>query len=71
LSSHDLAADANAGEIDLYIFTGPTPTDVIQQYWDVIGYPRMPPYWALGWHQVSSLSIIPLSLSLSFLLYLL
>lgn len=38
------------GIIDLYIFTGPTVNDVIEQYWDIIGKPVMPPFWSLGFH---------------------
>jgi hypothetical protein len=36
------------GIFDLFFFAGPTPEDVIRQYQSVIGYPYMPPYWALG-----------------------
>jgi alpha-glucosidase (family GH31 glycosyl hydrolase) len=39
------------GLVDLYIFTGPTPEDVMRQYQEVIGTPAMPPFWALGNHQ--------------------
>lgn len=38
------------GIIDFYLFTGPTVQNVIEQYWDVIGKPIMPPYWSLGFH---------------------
>ncbi|CAH1273118.1 GAA [Branchiostoma lanceolatum] len=38
------------GILDFHILLGPDPNSVIQQYWDVIGYPMMPPYWALGFH---------------------
>ncbi|KAL3869416.1 hypothetical protein ACJMK2_042100, partial [Sinanodonta woodiana] len=36
------------GVLDFYMFMGPTPEDVIQQYTKFIGYPYLPPYWSLG-----------------------
>lgn len=38
------------GILDFYVFLGPDPAAVIEQYVEVIGYPAMPIYWALGYH---------------------
>nr|XP_060620307.1 lysosomal alpha-glucosidase [Anolis sagrei ordinatus] len=38
------------GILDFYVFLGPDPKSVVRQYMEVIGYPFMPSYWALGFH---------------------
>lgn len=38
------------GILDFYIFTGPSPEEVVMQYHEVIGTPYLPPYWALGYN---------------------
>ncbi|OQR75050.1 lysosomal alpha-glucosidase-like [Tropilaelaps mercedesae] len=38
------------GILDFFLFTGPTPANVVQQYQEIVGKPSMVPYWALGYH---------------------
>uniref|UniRef100_A0AAV2LKQ6 Uncharacterized protein n=1 Tax=Knipowitschia caucasica TaxID=637954 RepID=A0AAV2LKQ6_KNICA len=38
------------GVLDFYLFLGPEPASVVQQYLEVVGRPAMPAYWALGFH---------------------
>lgn len=45
-----LAIQAAGGVVDFYVFSGPSPADVIKQYQEVIGKPAMVPYWSLGFH---------------------
>uniref|UniRef100_A0A383WFG9 Maltase n=1 Tax=Tetradesmus obliquus TaxID=3088 RepID=A0A383WFG9_TETOB len=51
LNETSLTYKVIGGLVDLYIFTGPSPEEVIAQYQQVIGTPGMPPFWALGNHQ--------------------
>lgn len=38
------------GVLDLFFLLGPTPSNVVQQYTDIVGKPFMPPQWGLGFH---------------------
>jgi len=42
---------ASGGELDYYVFTGPTPADVARAYGKLTGNTQLPPKWALGYHQ--------------------
>jgi len=43
--------EAEGGMLDYYIFRGPTPKKVIEQYTRLTGRMPLPPKWALGYHQ--------------------
>lgn len=42
---------ADGGQLDYYLFAGPTLRDVIMQYTQLTGRTPLPPKWALGYHQ--------------------
>jgi len=41
------------GILDIYYFMAGTADEVIQNYYNMVGKPSMPPFWGLGFHQSS------------------
>ncbi|XP_054162207.1 lysosomal alpha-glucosidase-like [Oppia nitens] len=39
------------GIIDIFVFVGQSPDDVVRQYVSLVGKPAIPPFWSLGYHQ--------------------
>jgi alpha-glucosidase len=48
LQDEYLAFQVIGGVIDLYIFGGHSPTEVVQQLTSIVGRPALVPYWSLG-----------------------
>ena len=38
------------GNLDFYVFNGKSYDEVLQQYFEIVGMPKMIPQWAHGFH---------------------
>lgn len=48
----DVLAMRGVGPVlDVYVFAGPRPKDVVQRYTELTGRMELPPLWSLGYHQ--------------------
>jgi mannosyl-oligosaccharide alpha-1,3-glucosidase len=42
---------SESGLVDVFVFLGPTPKDITQQYGELTGFSQLPQYFAIGYHQ--------------------
>lgn len=42
---------SESGLLDIFVFLGPTPADVVHSYSELTGYSQLPQHFALGYHQ--------------------
>lgn len=45
-----ISIQSTGGIIELYVFAGSTPEEVVRQLQEVVGRPSLVPYWSLGFH---------------------
>jgi alpha-glucosidase len=50
-SANELAFEAESGELRYYLFTGSDVNSVVGRYTELTGRIKLPPLWALGYHQ--------------------
>jgi len=50
MGESSIGLQAIGGIVDIYIFSGATPSEVVSQYLEVVGRPSLIPYWSLGFH---------------------
>ena len=44
---------STGGTIEIYFMFKGSAKDIIKQYQNIIGKPRLPPFWSLGWNTAS------------------
>lgn len=49
--AESVAVDLDAEALDLFVFPGPAPADVVRRFTALVGRGPLPPRWALGHHQ--------------------
>lgn len=42
---------SEAGLLDVFVFLGPTPKDIVRSYSELTGYSQLPPEFSIGYHQ--------------------
>ena len=50
-SQTEYSFKAEGGQLDYYLFAGPSPKEVLEQYTFLTGRMPLPPKWAIGYHQ--------------------